>query len=152
MIAVVAELVVRFMDYIGFFFFFFKQKTAYEIVSRDWSSDVCSSDLYWVEPDASDVVIFYDHELTSTPPRKIPGEAQITLDVDHMENWDGYFNYIHDFRQDSFIRMYAKGYKKLGIPYTRNFTAEKLKKIENKYAAGERPMVCIKLSYSPMEV
>ena len=23
-------------------FFFFKQKTAYEIVSRDWSSDVCS--------------------------------------------------------------------------------------------------------------
>ena len=31
------------LDYIVFFFF--KQKTAYEIVSRDWSSDVCSSDL-----------------------------------------------------------------------------------------------------------
>ena len=29
----------------GGVFFFFKQKTAYEIVSRDWSSDVCSSDL-----------------------------------------------------------------------------------------------------------
>src|SRR5881227_732931 len=28
-----------------FFFFFFKQKTAYEITVRDWSSDVCSSDL-----------------------------------------------------------------------------------------------------------
>src|SRR5213082_2917807 len=28
-----------------FFFFFFKKKTAYEIVSGDWSSDVCSSDL-----------------------------------------------------------------------------------------------------------
>src|SRR5213594_1918935 len=28
-----------------FFFFFFKQKTAYEISVRDWSSDVCSSDL-----------------------------------------------------------------------------------------------------------
>src|SRR5213594_3427451 len=26
-------------------FFFFKQKTAYEISVRDWSSDVCSSDL-----------------------------------------------------------------------------------------------------------
>ena len=26
-------------------FFFFKQKTAYEIIQRDWSSDVCSSDL-----------------------------------------------------------------------------------------------------------
>ena len=28
------------------FFFFFKQKTAYEILTCDWSSDVCSSDLY----------------------------------------------------------------------------------------------------------
>src|SRR6187431_2358390 len=28
-----------------FVFFFFKQKTAYEITVRDWSSDVCSSDL-----------------------------------------------------------------------------------------------------------
>src|SRR5213596_2920850 len=30
---------------IAFFFFFFKQKTAYEIRPCDWSSDVCSSDL-----------------------------------------------------------------------------------------------------------
>ena len=29
----------------GVFFFFFKQKTAYEIRNCDWSSDVCSSDL-----------------------------------------------------------------------------------------------------------
>src|SRR5213075_3391962 len=28
-----------------FCFFFYKQKTAYEITRRDWSSDVCSSDL-----------------------------------------------------------------------------------------------------------
>ena len=28
-----------------FLFFFFKQKTAYEIGTGDWSSDVCSSDL-----------------------------------------------------------------------------------------------------------
>src|SRR5881398_4056485 len=28
-----------------FLFFFFKQKTAYEMLSCDWSSDVCSSDL-----------------------------------------------------------------------------------------------------------
>ena len=30
---------------ICFYFFFFKQKTAYEIKECDWSSDVCSSDL-----------------------------------------------------------------------------------------------------------
>src|SRR3546814_1263203 len=28
------------------FIFFFKQKTAYEMRISDWSSDVCSSDLY----------------------------------------------------------------------------------------------------------
>src|SRR3546814_3810655 len=30
---------------VRFFFFFFKQKTAYEMRISDWSSDVCSSDL-----------------------------------------------------------------------------------------------------------
>ena len=34
------------MYYVMFYvFFFFKQKTAYEMCGRDWSSDVCSSDL-----------------------------------------------------------------------------------------------------------
>src|SRR3546814_17233660 len=33
-------------------FFFFKQKTAYEMRISDWSSDVCSSDLYRDTPSA----------------------------------------------------------------------------------------------------
>src|SRR3546814_4798586 len=32
------------------FFFFFKQKTAYEMRISDWSSDVCSSDLRLFRP------------------------------------------------------------------------------------------------------
>ena len=36
--------------------FFFKQKTAYEIVSRDWSSDVCSSDLKQLSGIAIDII------------------------------------------------------------------------------------------------
>src|SRR3546814_1359779 len=32
------------------FVFFFKQKTAYEMRISDWSSDVCSSDLQFVDP------------------------------------------------------------------------------------------------------
>src|SRR3546814_18084044 len=32
------------------FFFFFKQKTAYEMRISDWSSDVCSSDLHRLDP------------------------------------------------------------------------------------------------------
>src|SRR3546814_10619601 len=31
-------------------FFFFKQKTAYEMRISDWSSDVCSSDLVIIDP------------------------------------------------------------------------------------------------------
>src|SRR3546814_18287560 len=34
------------MFIVCYFFFFFKQKTAYEMRISDWSSDACSSDLY----------------------------------------------------------------------------------------------------------
>src|SRR3546814_2196763 len=46
------------------FFFFFKQKTAYEMRISDWSSDVCSSDLPLV-----DIAAPYAHllELSVTP-------------------------------------------------------------------------------------
>src|SRR3546814_1171026 len=37
-------------------FFFFKQKTAYEMRIRDWSSDVCSSDLYGTVDEANAAV------------------------------------------------------------------------------------------------
>src|SRR3546814_1072872 len=39
-------------DVLYLFFFFFKQKTAYEMRISDWSSDVCSSDLIEVEQPA----------------------------------------------------------------------------------------------------
>src|SRR3546814_8627114 len=35
-------------SYVFVFVFFFKQKTAYELRISGWSSDVCSSDLFWV--------------------------------------------------------------------------------------------------------
>src|SRR3546814_7936484 len=40
----------------SFFFFFFKQKTAYEMRISDWSSDVCSSDLRCFRQCAAKVV------------------------------------------------------------------------------------------------
>src|SRR3546814_14628931 len=39
------EYVYRYVVDVFFVFFFFKQKTAYEMRISDWSSDVCSSDL-----------------------------------------------------------------------------------------------------------
>ena len=41
---------------VRFVFFFFKQKTAYEVIAGDWSSDVCSSDLSRLEADCGDLV------------------------------------------------------------------------------------------------
>src|SRR3546814_5391920 len=41
----VYRLVCAFHLFLYLFFFFFKQKTAYEMRISDWSSDVCSSDL-----------------------------------------------------------------------------------------------------------
>src|SRR3546814_3755170 len=38
------------------FFFFFKQKTAYEMRISDWSSDVCSSDLATVAEERVDAL------------------------------------------------------------------------------------------------
>src|SRR3546814_1050345 len=37
--------------YVWVVFFFFKQKTAYEMRISDWSSDVCSSDLEFLSDD-----------------------------------------------------------------------------------------------------
>src|SRR3546814_10456386 len=42
--------------YVFFVFFFFKQKTAYEMRISDWSSDVCSSDLMVVAAAIGDQV------------------------------------------------------------------------------------------------
>src|SRR3546814_8259654 len=38
--------VVTLVCFVILFFFFIKQKTAYEMCISDWSSDVCSSDLF----------------------------------------------------------------------------------------------------------
>src|SRR3546814_5256291 len=41
-------------------FFFFKQKTAYEMRISDWSSDVCSSDLLVTHQNMLKFVLFVD--------------------------------------------------------------------------------------------
>src|SRR3546814_10910711 len=40
--------IINFSSLVLYLFFFFKQKTAYEMRISDWSSDVCSSDLYYI--------------------------------------------------------------------------------------------------------
>ena len=58
-----------------FTFFFFKQKTAYEIVDCDWSSDVCSSDLY---PHLRLAIVFVKHHDFDVVGAHGAGESQLS--------------------------------------------------------------------------
>src|SRR3546814_7750974 len=51
-------------------FFFFKQKTAYEMRISDWSSDVCSSDLKTVHSVAHGVIRLEELSLDYGPERR----------------------------------------------------------------------------------
>src|SRR3546814_5643415 len=56
-------------------FFFFKQKTAYEMRISDWSSDVCSSDLIFMKID---------------DPNKTWDLANKTIGKQHVATFDNY--------------------------------------------------------------
>src|SRR3546814_8666765 len=51
-------------------FFFFKQKTAYEMRISDWSSDVCSSDLRRRRPSIPDLKLDVDTHTIYTDTRR----------------------------------------------------------------------------------
>src|SRR3546814_5043554 len=53
------------------FFFFFKQKTAYEMRISDWSSDVCSSDLIHGMAKGGTLLNFGSHGLKALAPGRI---------------------------------------------------------------------------------
>src|SRR3546814_5857842 len=62
------------------FFFFFKQKTAYEMRISDWSSDVCSSDL---------TVLFNDtihYNIAYGRPGATDGEVQAAARLAHIHD------------------------------------------------------------------
>src|SRR6056300_1325834 len=76
-------------------FFFFKQKTAYEISECDWSSDVCSSDLQIVATGIRDGI-----RLTVRPNSQI-GVAQIRRTTEYLRKHLG-----HDF--DRILRGFSR--------------------------------------------
>src|SRR3546814_1878551 len=70
-----------------FCFFFFKQKTAYEMRISDWSSDVCSSDLAAVLDQSADPHICTDDHarhagLCQQDTRLVMGECKLDEDAD----------------------------------------------------------------------
>src|SRR3546814_7374375 len=70
-----------------FVFFFFKQKTAYEMRMSDWSSDVCSSDLVTTAYDAvtGREIWRYDPQV----PRRFGGFACCDINSRGVAAWKG---------------------------------------------------------------
>src|SRR3546814_7516813 len=64
-----------------FLFFFFKQKTAYEMRISDWSSDVCSSDLKSLFPPGT------LHPIISPVNFKYYGRFQLSLQAKTKYVW-----------------------------------------------------------------
>src|SRR3546814_21184641 len=68
------------------FFFFFKQKTAYEMRISDWSSDVCSSDLHGRRSDSiAPEAIRQPHTADRTPPIKTEGGITMTRKINRRQ-------------------------------------------------------------------
>src|SRR3546814_2046394 len=73
---------------VGFLaFFFFKQKTAYEMRISDWSSDVCSSDLVTPAPSTKPVPV----SVHGVPPAGAPvtGSIEETVGAGSATTSDG---------------------------------------------------------------
>ena len=68
------------------FFFFFKQKTAYEIYQCDWSSDVCSSDLLTF---AGSTRPPSDPSFTISPSSGLVGGDVVAVELTDLRGADG---------------------------------------------------------------
>src|SRR3546814_1889204 len=66
-------------------FFFFKQKTAYEMRISDWSSDVCSSDLGFDDT----VEAMYDYIIAASGLHATPDKTQV-----YCENSVAHFDWL----------------------------------------------------------
>src|SRR3546814_16967596 len=80
-------------SFLFLYFFFFKQKSAYDMRISDWSSDVCSSDLRIRLPDGGIIRIGYD----SQNGRDYPGIGKLMRDRGLLESGQTSMQVIMDY-------------------------------------------------------
>src|SRR3546814_4465284 len=85
-------------------FFFFKQKTAYEMRISDWSSDVCSSDLFGLA-------------------HVVPPRHPFVIERIHVIAWRGRLGVVHGFRVD-IGRIVAGAGDRIGLGFEARAVAE----------------------------
>src|SRR3546814_16725517 len=112
------------------FFFFFKQKTAYEVRISDWSSDVCASDLMMggkpygrpmamTEDDRRDGLALDAYTATFGPflPVFPPGlQLSLTLQGDVVQSAEVLRPPVHQAAGDAPLRRIARLLRLLGLP------------------------------------
>src|SRR3546814_4351001 len=74
--------------------FFFKQKTAYDMRISDWSSDVCSSDLF-IFGDVATAILVEDKEIAPAGHWDILGTKLKTVFSNNIRNNFGFLNRGH---------------------------------------------------------
>src|SRR3546814_13829044 len=127
------------------FFFFFKQKTAYEMRISDWSSDVCSSDLPARLAPAGRQARFGLAAAPSSPPSPPRGAAQLPRRTPrHPFISSRKFRALNDpnvidrFLQ-AFITYIDSGFGLLG-PDAGSLTAKRARGVSGKGVAGGEHM------------
>src|SRR3546814_8445571 len=98
-------------------FFFFKQKTAYEMRISDWSSDVCSSDLNFgisgfIEQDDAEAWQGIQRVAQGPVGRRLTAKYQAQLGIVHPDDFEGggdvYAGFSRDDTQWAWWKRYAE--------------------------------------------
>src|SRR3546814_10245397 len=78
------------LDVLSKFCFFLKQQTAYEMLISDWSSDVCSSDLF---PDPSNLVLAGSIAVLALVGAALQDSKKERLQTDTWRAWEAKTSY-----------------------------------------------------------
>src|SRR3546814_10087771 len=98
-----------------FSFFFFKQKTAYEMRISDWSSDVCSSDLHVLAAVRVAMVVLQAQAVGGAGDH--PGARMVVADVERhaqLARWCVAAAHVHDQR---LAALGSASFRARGGPY-----------------------------------
>src|SRR3546814_1850815 len=122
------------------FFFFFKQKTAYEMRISDWSSDVCSSDLLR-HPGITLAQLIQDRGAIPHDLAAFVAE-QLGLHVTELANYAARDQTMTDHVRELAARLGLRGPTRADIPFMVEAAARALLRSEERRVGKECVSTC----------